>query len=58
MRDLYANEIARAVHAGRTPDPFSVASWSRYDAELTANRPFNSVVNPQEEGEENPSSKV
>lgn len=36
MRDSYANEIARAVHAGMRPDPFAVEAWERYDSEAKA----------------------
>lgn len=36
MRDLYANEIARDVHGGRTPSEFSLEAWARYAAELAA----------------------
>lgn len=32
MRDMYANEIAAAVHGGATPSPLQVESWARYDA--------------------------
>lgn len=31
MRNLYANEIARAVHAGEKPSPQQVESWAKYD---------------------------
>ncbi|WP_157887681.1 hypothetical protein [Frondihabitans sp. PAMC 28766] len=39
MRDVYANEIARAVHAGQEPDPFAVVSWAKYEAEATSGEP-------------------
>lgn len=32
MRDMYANEIAAAVHGGAVPSPLQVESWARYDA--------------------------
>ncbi|QZQ53723.1 hypothetical protein KZI27_00335 (plasmid) [Curtobacterium sp. TC1] len=32
MRDMYANEIAAAVHSGEPPSPLQVESWARYDA--------------------------
>jgi len=31
MRDMYANEIAAAVHGGEPPSPLQVESWARYD---------------------------
>lgn len=30
-RNLHANEIARAVHAGKKPSPQQVKSWAKYD---------------------------
>lgn len=32
MRDLYANEIASAVHGGEQPSRLQLESWARYDA--------------------------
>lgn len=40
-RDVYANEIARAVHDGREPDTHAVRSWARYDAESRSDTPFS-----------------
>lgn len=34
MRDMYANEIARAVHAGRAPSPLQVEAWAKYEQAL------------------------
>ncbi len=34
MRNLYANEIARAVHTGQQPSPLQVESWAKYDRAL------------------------
>lgn len=34
MRNLYANEIARAVHTGQQPSPLQVDSWAKYDRAL------------------------
>lgn len=32
MRDMYANEIAAAIHSGNVPSPLQVEAWARYDA--------------------------
>ncbi|GAA2048297.1 hypothetical protein GCM10009820_03130 [Leifsonia soli] len=39
MRDLYANEIAAAVHEGRTPTAHQLASWARYRAMAASDDP-------------------
>jgi len=36
MRDLYANEIARAIHKGVEPSQYSIDAWAKYDAELAS----------------------
>lgn len=46
MRDVYANEIARAIHAGQQPQQFSVESWARYDAEAKADKPCEAIADP------------
>ncbi len=32
MRNVYANEIAAAVHRGETPSDTQLEAWARYDA--------------------------
>lgn len=39
MRDTYANEIARAVYAGREPSPLQLESWAKYDRALREGDP-------------------
>lgn len=39
MRNLYANEIARAVHAGEKPSPQQVESWAKYDRAARSRNP-------------------
>lgn len=39
MRDMYANEIAAALHAGQQPSRFQLESWAKYDAAATAEQP-------------------
>jgi len=39
MRDLYANEIARAVHAGEEPSAMQLESWAKYDRALREGDP-------------------
>jgi hypothetical protein len=43
MRDLYANEIARAVHDGRTASSDTVASWAKYDLAAQAESPEDTL---------------
>ncbi len=45
-RDLYANELARAVYQGRKPDDHSLSAWSQYDAESRSGKPFNTPPVP------------
>lgn len=45
-RDVYANEIARAVHDGHEPDTHALRSWARYDAESRSDRPFSTPPTP------------
>ncbi|TCU82311.1 hypothetical protein EDF52_113115 [Curtobacterium sp. PhB42] len=39
MRDMYANEIAAAVHGGVEPAQLQVESWARYDAAVRGGDP-------------------
>ena len=39
MRDMYANEIAAAVAAGRDPSPLQVESWVKYAAAVNGTDP-------------------
>lgn len=57
MRDVYANEIARAVHAGQQPQPLSLESWARYDAQAKAEKPCEAIATPGAVGEKRPSAR-
>lgn len=39
MRDMYANEIAAALHEGRTPTPEQIEAWARYNAAAQSENP-------------------
>lgn len=53
-RDLYANELARAVYQGRNPDDHALSAWSRYDAESRSDKPFSTPPVPtHHEGTQN-----
>lgn len=49
-RDVYANEIARAVYEGREPDPHAVNAWARYDAASRSDTPFSAHQATTDEG--------
>jgi hypothetical protein len=44
MRDVYANEIARAVHDGQQPQQFSLDAWAKYDAEAKSKKPCDEIA--------------
>jgi len=49
-RDVYANEIARAVYEGRKPDPHALNAWARYDAASRSDSPFGAHQATTDEG--------
>ena len=42
-RDVYANEIARAVHDGRAPTAHAISAWARYDAARRSEAPPSTI---------------
>ena len=49
MRDVYANEIALALHEGRTVPPAQLAAWVQYRDAATADDP-NAAMRQLAEG--------
>lgn len=39
MRDMYANEIAAALYAGKTPTREQIEAWARYNAAAQSENP-------------------